>query len=72
MKKIAPIAAIALFAIATTSCKKDYTCECTTTSGGQSTTTTFELGKQSKSDAEAACSGKAVSAGGVTMTCDLK
>lgn len=29
MKKFAPIAAIALFAIAFTSCKKDYTCTCT-------------------------------------------
>ncbi len=29
MKKFAPIIAIALFAMAFTSCKKDYTCSCT-------------------------------------------
>ena len=73
MKKFATIAIIALAgAIVLPSCKKDYTCVCKTTFGGVTTTQEIELGKQSKGDAKDACSGKAISAGGATMTCDLK
>ena len=72
MKKIAPIAAIALFsALAMTSCKKDYKCTCTASAGGVSTSATYDLGKQKKKDAEAACSGKGTSTGGVTYSCKL-
>lgn len=56
MKKIATIATLALFAVAFTSCKKDYTCTCKVTVNGQVVTeVTNDLGKQTKKDAEAAC-----------------
>lgn len=76
MKKIATIAAVALFAIAFTSCKKDYKCECVSKENGTVLMTqTIELKDQKKKDAETACSGKATaSSGGVTVTteCNLK
>lgn len=57
MKKILLVAAVAGLAFA--SCKKDYTCECTTTStaGGVSTSATVEAktGKMKKADAEKKC-----------------
>lgn len=53
MKKFAPIAAIALFAVAFTSCKKDYTCECKGGTGVPDMN--YEYNKQKKADAEAAC-----------------
>lgn len=73
MKKITSIAAVALFcALAMTSCKKDYTCVCTANAGGQTVSTEASLGKQTKKDAEAACSAKATSVGGVSYECKLK
>lgn len=74
MKKIAPIAAIALFAIATTSCKKNYTCECVSTSNGtQIGTTSFDI-KDKKSNAETECNkgDSEVTAGGVTAKTDCE
>ncbi len=56
MKKNFSIAAVALFASALLfSCKKDYTCTCTITTGGTSTTQTIPLDKSSKKDAEDNC-----------------
>jgi len=68
MKKIAPIALIALFgALSLTSCKKDYTCECS--SGGVVIgTSTIHT---TKSKAKDACN-QSASSGGVTVTCTLK
>lgn len=71
MKKIAPIAALALLAVSFTSCKKDYKCTCTVTYAGISTSSTADLGKQTKKDAEAACTAKATTVNGVTATCKL-
>lgn len=71
MKKIAPIAALALLAVSFTSCKKNYKCTCTWTMAGVSQSATTDLGKQKKSDAEAACSAKATSVAGVTYSCKL-
>ncbi|MBN8671846.1 MAG: hypothetical protein ACK4EY_15385 [Flavipsychrobacter sp.] len=71
MKKIAPIAALALLAVSFTSCKKDYKCTCTMTVSGVSQTVSYDLGKQKKSDAESACSAKATSVAGITYTCKL-
>jgi hypothetical protein len=51
MKKIAPIAALALLAVAFTSCKKDYSCDCTI--GGQ--TTKNPINDAKKKDAKDAC-----------------
>lgn len=51
MKKIAPIAAIALLT-AFTSCKKDYTCSCSEPSGDKMD---YEIKKAKKKDAKSAC-----------------
>lgn len=52
MKKIIIVSALAVFALA--SCKKDYTCECTSTVGSETTTTSTTLNGKKK-DVEAAC-----------------
>lgn len=54
MKKIAPIATIALFtAMSFTSCKKDYKCTCKNADG--SVANTYELTKVDKTTAESTC-----------------
>jgi hypothetical protein len=56
MKKVLLVAAVAGLAMA--SCKKDYDCECVTTStfsGYTGGTTTAKTGKMKKSDAESKC-----------------
>jgi hypothetical protein len=53
MKKVLFIVAIS--GLALVSCKKDYTCECTSTGGGVSTTVSANTGKMKKSDAETKC-----------------
>ena len=53
MKKVLFIAAVA--GLSLVSCKKDYTCECTVTSNGQSVSGSGATGKMSKKDAEAKC-----------------
>ncbi len=75
MKKLLPIAAMALLATAFTSCKKDYTCECTTTEPGTTAITTkFTLNDQKKKDADAACNAKSTSytVGSITTTITCK
>lgn len=64
MKKVASIAAIALFAIGFTSCKKDYTCVCSINGTEVSRTTINDT----KSNAKSACE-QTTSAGGVTASC---
>jgi hypothetical protein len=54
MKKILLVAAVAAFAM--TSCKKEYTCECiTSTSSGDSETESVKFDKMKKKDAEKKC-----------------
>ncbi len=75
MKKFAPIAAIALFAIAFTSCKKKWTCECTSTINGVSTTSSgTDTEKRTKKDAKALCekSNGTQTIAGITTTVDCK
>lgn len=69
MKKIS-ILAIAFVAISFASCKKDYTCTCTTTGGGSSVTTLVGV---SKKTAKANCVSTTISAMGYaeTETCTL-
>jgi len=56
MKKMIPVAAIAVIALMFTSCKKDYTCTCTVTvTGSAATTTSTSVGKTTKSDAQSKC-----------------
>lgn len=67
MKKLV-LAVAALGLISLTSCKKEYTCSCTTTGLG---TVEGKTGKMTKKDAKAACE-KEVSVGGITTKCELK
>ena len=79
MKKLLPIAMIAVVCMLFTSCKKDYTCTCTMTDNSVTpanvTTETFSLGKQTKSNATSACNaevGSMTSGGvGITIACHL-
>jgi hypothetical protein len=69
MKKLMMIAAVGgVFAL--TSCKKDWTCECTTTGNGSSVSASTTV-TATKKDAEAACN-SSVTSGGYTTTCAIK
>lgn len=73
MKKIVTIAAVALLgAIVLPSCKKDYTCSCTVTGMGITTTAEGKTGKMSKKDAKAECDKGDYSANGITSECEIK
>jgi len=77
MRKFTAVAALALLAATVLpSCKKDYTCECTTKLNGQVVgTTTADLGKQTKKKAKDACNQQSVmgSAGSqATVECELQ
>lgn len=73
MKKLVLLAAIV--SVGFVSCKKDYTCSCTTTSGGASATATTTI-KDTKKNATESCENgtSTSSAGGVTATttCTIK
>lgn len=71
MKKLVlSIAALSLVATTMTSCKKDYTCECTVTVLGMTTTSSTTI-NDTKKNAEDKCSATASSAG-ATATCKIK
>lgn len=74
MKKLT-ILAVAALAISFASCKKDYTCECTSSGGGATATASTTI-KDTKKKAEDACTARAstTSVGGsqVTSTCKIK
>ncbi|HYD21714.1 MAG TPA: hypothetical protein VEB40_09590 [Flavipsychrobacter sp.] len=55
MKKFAPIVALALLGLTFTSCKKNYTCKCNYSIAGAPMTQNYDLGKQTKGDANTAC-----------------
>ncbi|MFM7637960.1 MAG: hypothetical protein ACKO5W_08835, partial [Crocinitomicaceae bacterium] len=61
------ILCVGLLALA--SCKKDWTCKCTSSIGGATSTTITD---KTKSDAKAECDGGDASAGGVTIDCELQ
>lgn len=73
MKKTLAIAAVSLLALA--SCKKDYTCECTTsaTDNGQtiSTTSTFTI-NDTKKNATEACEANNVNTGITSVSCAIQ
>ncbi len=55
MKKVIGVAAFAVLGmVALSSCKKDYTCTCTTTFAGSTTTTSTTLNGK-KDDVKTAC-----------------
>jgi hypothetical protein len=71
MKKLVlSIAALALVATTMTSCKKEYTCECTFS--GVITGTASTTIKDTKKNATDACEADNVSSGGQTVTCKIK
>jgi len=75
MKKIASIAVIALFAIAFTSCKKEYMCKCTFAKDNeQPFYQATGLGKATKDDAKAACEKQkgSIRGGQYEYTCELE
>ncbi|MES2630073.1 MAG: hypothetical protein V4616_14000 [Bacteroidota bacterium] len=75
MKKLTLIAAVAVFAIAAVSCKKDHTCVCTstTTFNGQTTTTSAEGKiKETKKKAKDSCESGSVTSGATKVECKLK
>lgn len=72
MKKLILAAAVLGVATLFTSCKKDYTCECTMEAGGTSITQSYELKNASKKDAKDACTNYETGMTGVTLKCELK
>ncbi|PBQ34003.1 hypothetical protein CNR22_20215 [Sphingobacteriaceae bacterium] len=77
MRKVLLVAAVAMFAM--TSCKKEYTCECTATVGqnGSTTSTTASTTiKDKKDDAKTTCENGSsdASSGGYTskVVCVIK
>lgn len=72
MKKLVLFSFATLLVASTfTSCKKDYTCECSTTYNGVTTTASGTV-NGTKSDAKEACEKGTSSAGGITVTCAIK
>ena len=69
MKKFAVLAVAAIFTLGLTSCKKDYTCKCTTTSAGISASTSITI-NDTKKKAKDACDALNTSAnvGGISST----
>jgi hypothetical protein len=73
MKKLLLVAAVAAFTM--TSCKKDYTCECTVTTGGISvvgTTTVKDTKKKAKETCEKGTTSSSVLGISSTTTCKIK
>lgn len=69
MKKNTLIALVAILAISFTSCKKDYTCECTYSNTALNSTSTV---KTTKKDADARCETLNNAAKGAGGTCKIK
>ena len=66
MKKFVLFVAVAA-TLGLTSCKKDWTCECSYTYDGETETESYAINGKTKKDAEAQCEGKA-SVGGFTVS----
>lgn len=69
MKKFIAIAALGVLTLA--SCKKDYTCECTTTALGLTASASTTI-NNTKKKAEEACTAGSTTANGATTTCKIK
>jgi hypothetical protein len=67
MKKVILFGAFALLTLA--SCKKDWTCTCTSSIGGSESRTISDM---TKSDAKVDCDSGDASALGVTVDCELQ
>jgi hypothetical protein len=63
------ISGLLLGTVAFTSCKKDYTCTCTSSIGNNSTTYNQSLPNQTRADAKSACEGyENKNTGGAVLT----
>jgi hypothetical protein len=73
MKKVLYSSALVVL-VAFSACKKDYTCECTTSDGQGGDAKSSVTITESKKDAENACKAgnSTVSSGGMTMTTTCK
>jgi len=72
MKKIL-LLAVAFCALSFVACKKNYTCDCvTTTNGVQTGSSSYGDSYSSKKKAEEACDSKKSNSSGVITTCTLK
>jgi hypothetical protein len=67
MKKVVLFGGLALLTLA--SCKKDWTCTCTSSIGGSSSAIITD---KTKADAKADCDSNDASAGGITVDCELQ
>ena len=67
MKKVLVLGLFGAMALA--SCKKDWTCKCTSSIGGSSSSTIADM---TKKDAKVECDKSDASAGGVTVDCELQ
>lgn len=67
MKKLTMFAAVAVLALSFASCKKDYVCECTASSGGVSVSGSTTI-KDTKKKAKDACTAKSTTG----VTCAIK
>lgn len=71
MKKLLSIAVVSAALISLSSCKKDYTCECTSTSS-ESVLSTLQIPDSKKSDAQSACDAWEAQYAILGLTCELK
>ncbi|MFC5270846.1 hypothetical protein [Adhaeribacter terreus] len=72
MKKVLYSSALVVL-VAFSACKKDYTCECTTSDGQGGDYKSSVTIHSTKKDAESACSGKSsATSGGTTVTASCK
>jgi hypothetical protein len=71
MKKIAVLAIFA-GAMSFASCKKNYTCTCTTTEPGYPNITSSTTIKDTKSKAKTTCSNESATVGSVATTCAIQ
>jgi hypothetical protein len=69
MKKMILFGAFAVLTLA--SCKKDYSCKCTGTSGGATGSTTTTI-NDTKKNAEAKCNEGDVTAGTASIDCEIQ
>lgn len=69
MKKLFFVSAV-LCAFCFASCKKEYTCTCSTTSGGVTISASTTI-KDTKKKAKEACEAGSSSVGGVVTTCTI-
>ena len=71
-KALKTIAAVAVFAILFTSCKKDWTCTCTIKDSGVVISTSSVTFHASRKVAKSSCDGLVVTSGTLVETCEVK